>query len=374
MTNIFSTLRTLERGGVALIREAHGKKPSQFPAIFSRGDINTLLKLGRVLLGTTKSPARQRAVVSVAEANGHAWTTLAMVDKHASSVPDEHRWDVWDKLVAMTGTFAQINEAGLDLVARLAEPAPPRKASHSYSSGDDGMTRGSYCIPTDSFQEFHENFRAPVADDTGRSIREREGDALVEFLSSFRDKPQAAKPRRVLVIGATLAETVKVIQGKGGHLKFGCTDGTIMTGAQLFNALPEMEILGGLFHKEVGPTALMRFERNANFTQRVLMGAESMTCARPGCGQPADRCQPHHIVAYKNGGLTNSSNIAPLCARCNGRNDDDPEIKLHGRIERIDGIPQFVGPWPGAKPQVNTHPRALLGLMHKLKDTTPIAF
>lgn len=374
MTTIFSTLRTLERSGVALIREAHGTKPHRFPAMFSRGDVNQLLRLGRVLFGTTSAPARQRAVVSVAEAHEHAWTTLALINKHASNVALEHRWDVWDELVAMTGTFAQINEAGLALVARLKEPAPPRVASHSYTSGTDGMTRGTYCIPTDSFQDFHENFRSPVADDSGRNIREREGDALVEFLGSFRDKPQAAKPHRVLVIGATLAETVKVIQGKGGHLKFGCTDGTIMTGAQLLNALPEMEILGGLFHEEVGPTVLLRFERNANFAQRILMAVESMTCARPGCGQPADRCQPHHIIAWKNGGPTNSSNIAPLCARCNGRNDDDPETKLHGRIERINGIPQFVGPWLGAQPQVNTHPRALLGLMHKLKNTTPIAF
>lgn len=374
MTTLFSRLRALERCGVELIREAHGTKPHQFPAIFSRGDVDTLIALARVLMGPTTAPARQRAVVTAAEANEHAWTTLAMIHKHAKRVPKTHQWDVWEKLVAMAGTYADIDAAGTTMVKEFAEPAPPRVPTHSYSSGDDGMTRGTYCIPTDRFHVFHENFRSPIADDSGRNIRRREGDALVEFLDSLGNAPQATKPRRVLVIGATLAESVKVLTGEGGHLKFGCSDGTIMTGAQLLNALPELDIFGGLFHPVKGPVSLNRLERSANFTQRVLMAAESVTCVRPGCGQPVDRCQPHHITAWKNGGPTNSSNIAPLCRRCNGRNDDTPGVKLHGRIERIDGIPQFVGPWPGAKPQMNTHPRAMLGLMHKLQGERPIAY
>lgn len=372
--DIMSTLRTIDRQGIALIRQAHGLPRHRFPKIFSTGDIKTLTQLGKVLFGRTKFTARQRVVVELAETNQHAWTTLAIINKHARTLPNEKdRWRVWNQLVSMTASEKEINAAGKKLVQELAEPAPPRAISHTFTSGPDGMTRGTYVIPTDQFHATRAQYQDNV--DKEKTFREGEGEAFLKFLqgqSAVDDTedggPTRKTPRTILVITASISAATKVIKGKGNHLTFGCSDGTVITGQQLLNQLEFCEIMAGLFHETLGPIELHRFSRFANEPMRILATAETMCCATPGCGMPAERTQIHHIVAWKNGGETNQSNTTLLCARCNGRNDDDPDKPLHGRIIRHNGKPMKLGTWKGAQPQINTHPRAMYGAMHILKE------
>lgn len=365
--NIMNTLRTIDRLGVALIREAHELPKNRFPKILSNGDIRTLKQLGNVLFGSTRFTARQRRSREQAETNHHPWTTLAMINKHARNVPaGQAFWDVWEQLTAMTGSYTDINEAGLKLVAKLAEPAPPRAVTHTFTSGDDGMTRGTYVIPTDQFQQTRAQYQDSV--DKEKNFREGEGEAFLKFLSGQAavDAPERKKQRTYLVIVASVSAMTKVLQGEGDGLTFGCSDGTTITDKQLLNKLPICDILGGLFHEELGPLVLRRFQRGANFAQKIMAIAEAMCCATPGCGMPAERTQVHHIDAWKNGGESNQQNFTLQCARCNGRNDDDPDKPLNGRIIRHNGKPMWQGPWPGATPQINTHPRALKGAIHIL--------
>lgn len=367
--NIMSVLRTIDRQGIALIRQTHGLPAHRFPKIFSTGDIKSLKQLGNVLFGRTKFTARQRAVVEAAETNKHAWTTLAIIHKHARTLGNEEkRWSVWSSLVNMTGSDKEIEEAAKRLVGKLSDPAPPRAVSHTFTSGTDGMTRGTYIIPTDQFHATRAQYKDNV--DKNKPFREGEGEAFLEFLQGQNaiDDSQATRksPRTTLVITASISAATKVVKGKGDHLTFGCSDGTIITGQQLLNQLEFCEIMAGLFHERLGPIELHRFSRFANEPMRILATAETMCCATPGCGMPAERSQIHHITAWKNGGETNQQNITLLCGRCNGRNDDDPDHPVNGRIIRHNGKPMKLGTWKGAQPQINTHPRAMYGAMHIL--------
>lgn len=91
-------------------------------------------------------------------------------------------------------------------------------------------------------------------------------------------------------------------------------------------------------HPEEGPVNLYRTARVANDKQRIMAAAENPRCAWPGCNQPADLSQVHHLKAWSNGGETNMKNLVMCCAYHNGVNDDDPNAPpRRGRLERVGG-------------------------------------
>lgn len=56
-----------------------------------------------------------------------------------------------------------------------------------------------------------------------------------------------------------------------------------------------------------------RVRRLATHAQRVALRAMYATCAVPDCDVPFDRCQPHHLHGWGDGGSTNLDSLAPLC-------------------------------------------------------------
>jgi hypothetical protein len=62
------------------------------------------------------------------------------------------------------------------------------------------------------------------------------------------------------------------------------------------------------------PLALGRARRRASAYQWAALIARDRGCIR--CGRAPRFCQAHHILHWKNGGLTDVSNLALLCARC----------------------------------------------------------
>lgn len=59
---------------------------------------------------------------------------------------------------------------------------------------------------------------------------------------------------------------------------------------------------------------LGREQRLANRAQRRALRAMYRTCQGGSCRVPFDRCQIHHIVPFETGGLTDLSNLLPLCS------------------------------------------------------------
>ena len=82
-------------------------------------------------------------------------------------------------------------------------------------------------------------------------------------------------------------------------------------------------------------TGLVKVHRRfATPPQRLAAIIENLVCAWPSCDIPASKCQIHHIKAHKHGGQTTGVNLAPLCKKHNGMNDDNPGQHVNGRIEK----------------------------------------
>ncbi len=64
-----------------------------------------------------------------------------------------------------------------------------------------------------------------------------------------------------------------------------------------------------------GNMNLGRTKRHASRDQRRALRALYPTCAIPGCGTHFDRCKMHHIIWWSKGGLTDLSNLLPVCVR-----------------------------------------------------------
>ena len=62
------------------------------------------------------------------------------------------------------------------------------------------------------------------------------------------------------------------------------------------------------------PLALGRTARRASAGQWAALIARDRGCIR--CGRIPRYCHAHHIIHWKNGGLTDLSNLALLCSRC----------------------------------------------------------
>ncbi|WP_240917565.1 HNH endonuclease signature motif containing protein [Phycicoccus sp. HDW14] len=70
-------------------------------------------------------------------------------------------------------------------------------------------------------------------------------------------------------------------------------------------------LLGG--HGE--PLALSRAQRLFSRGQRRHLGLRDRGCTFPGCTAPASWCEAHHVIHWADGGATDVTNAALLCAR-----------------------------------------------------------
>lgn len=55
--------------------------------------------------------------------------------------------------------------------------------------------------------------------------------------------------------------------------------------------------------------------RSANREQRRALRAMYRTCGIPSCTVPFERCEMHHVTAWKSAGLTDLDNLLPVCSR-----------------------------------------------------------
>ena len=86
--------------------------------------------------------------------------------------------------------------------------------------------------------------------------------------------------------------------------------------------------------------------------QRRAITARDGGCVIPGCRVPASGCQVHHVIPWRDGGPTSTSNGALLCWWHHFGIDTGP-----WRIRMIDGIPHIRGPGhPEWEPAVRAGP------------------
>ena len=97
-----------------------------------------------------------------------------------------------------------------------------------------------------------------------------------------------------------------------------------------------------------------RTKRIASESQTLALIARDQGCAFPGCTDPPEWSERHHIIRWEHGGHTN---VDCMCLLCDFHHDhlDNGGWKIVMR----DGVPEFIPPkWidPAQKPQRNVRP------------------
>lgn len=130
--------------------------------------------------------------------------------------------------------------------------------------------------------------------------------------------------------------------------------------------LPELVALGAhkyawlaLLDDTTGrPLDLGRSRRTADLWQRILLLASETVCTYPGCEQPADMCQTHHIDAWLFGGATDMGNCTLRCPEHHRENDDADAGHASGRATHPRETGRVGHVKPGRDPEFNDSPVA----------------
>ncbi len=155
--------------------------------------------------------------------------------------------------------------------------------------------------------------------DISKSITDLESAREVIFGSG-----SASETVRISHVVLNAGELEAISRGRGQDLVLRATDGSTMTGAEFVEkTLKEMGYVT-IATREAGPLEVYRAARFANDKQRMAARALYPACAWPGCNIPAELSQYHHVMAFLDGGPTNSDNLVPLCPSHNGANNDHP--------------------------------------------------
>ncbi|MFD5867808.1 HNH endonuclease signature motif containing protein [Corynebacterium sp. NPDC060344] len=106
------------------------------------------------------------------------------------------------------------------------------------------------------------------------------------------------------------------------------------------------------------PLDLGRSRRTADLWQRILLMASETVCTFPGCEQPADACETHHIDAWLFGGGTDIGNCTLRCPEHHRENDDADSGDVSGRATHPRETGKVGHVKPGETPEFNDSPAA----------------
>lgn len=295
----------------------------------------TLLTLADALFAPTSFSRLQRQAVNAARERAHPLPTLEVIERYAARAKTKR--DAWRLRVELCRTAADTEE--MEKLARkklreLNPPAPPRPGVRIRRRKDAPWTlaiTGPSSLIADLESSLDED--APL-------------DSVAELFSPSGAAP-ATRPTITTNAIITLDELDRIIDGDGEEITIRLTNGARLTGAELVSRTLAERGLITLVHPYEGAVNLYRTERMASEKQRLMAAAENPVCPWPACNYPADKCQVHHLQAWRHGGETNMSNLATCCPYHNGVNDDDPNApSVRGRLVRRRGRVVWQPPWP----------------------------
>jgi hypothetical protein len=136
--------------------------------------------------------------------------------------------------------------------------------------------------------------------------------------------------------------------------------GNLLTPAEALRLAGQAQLIPVITSKTGGVLAYGRTRRVASEGQRYALIARDRGCTAPGCDQPPEHCEAHHITPWNNGGPTDLHNLALACYY-----HHDNHEKLGWTIVMQNGHPWWIPPpWidPHQVPIQNTmhHPDRLL--------------
>lgn len=345
----------LGAAGLALVEQVSGCDAATLAdAGATPAQAASLLHLWQVYFGDTAFTRKQRV------ARGHAESLtlggLENIERWVTSVRGEQeRWDFRIELAALPS--GEVDDVAR---ARLCDLVPPRgpepgvritrrpHGPHTLSITDDGLAIADLqAMLRGRNEDLLEAARGLVGPVT--SVQAASASVDVEEGSSV-PVPLGPGARVATNVIVTLDELVEIAataddpEGGNDEVVLRMTSGAVMTGSQLVSRVLEDYGLVTLIHPLKGPVNAYRTQRFANEKQRVMLKAESPTCAWVGCNAPADEAQFHHCRDFAQGGNTNVEEMTVACRYHNGING----LPGRGRLARVNGKPAWVPPWADA--------------------------
>jgi hypothetical protein len=185
-----------------------------------------------------------------------------------------------------------------------------------------------------------------------RTAAQRRHDALVVvFKQALRagELPQSGGvPATVLITSDRRSDQLSCGQGLAET-----STGQQLTIAEALRLAGQAE-LALLFADATGrPLNLYRSRRIGSPSQTLALIARDKGCTFPGCTMPPAWTEKHHVVPWRNGGLTNLDNLVLVCDY-----HHDHHLREGWRIEMRRGLPHWLPPaWkdPEQKPIRNHH-------------------
>ena len=344
--DIFQVLSQFAANGVAVMRLCHERSAYDIAGLgFSLSEVKTWKRTAKAFMGPADSPRVQRETVAAAERAGLSIARLTMINRYAARLTARGQaWKLRAELIAMAGSYEEVNAYATARVAEILGPTP-KEAGMRFGRSKDGMRTVTVTDDQRRITDFEKTLdavsevRASNADPESQAVAKKRSQELLDSLWEHLDSGAGlVTPAYRTVIAIGLEDCVKVLRGEGDDVIIGLSDGTTMTGAEMLSALISeqlgSDIFAGLFHPAYGPVNLYE-TRFASAKQRILATAENLVCPWPDCSVPSDRGQVHHIHPHNLGGHTKPTNLAMLCKYHNGANDDNPNAPpRNGHIHR----------------------------------------
>lgn len=334
----------LRAQGLGLVAQAEGVSKSQMVAWGATPDeADSMLGLWSVYFGQTPFTGLQRR----AAASPLSLPDLLRVEKHVAKVKKQR-----DKWVLRAQLSTSAPEDIDQLAKAFLDEHQPKKAPEMGFRSRRLADRDRFVFDTDKL--LGARLRAVLGAKRG-SLEELE-EALDKAAGA--GLPEAVVKLNLIVPLDADLRLVHTDAQDGREAVFRTVEGATLTGAQVLNAKFEESGRVLAVHPAEGKINLYDTERFANPKQFMAAALMNPTCSWPGCYAPAVECQVNHVVAVKNGGLTNMNNLVMACGYHNGVNDDDRcgftrrGKKLRGYLDILDGVGCRIA-YPGASAQFN---------------------
>ncbi len=278
------------------------------------GQGQAMLKTARALATASRPPPKPFKKVQI------SYPHAAAITRAARKLPADRLPAAEPVLleIAAAGSAAMVR-AAIDRMAELLEPEHHDQQdqdlrAHRYlnvSATLDGWWAVDGHLPPEIGQRLNaalEEFAAPADPTDTRTAPQRRADAIAEIADAAVD-------------GQTTGITAVTITADAEHLNgIGATfdDTGMPVGLSTYDLAVCQTRLTLVISEHTAirwsPLAVGRLNRFATPAQRAALHHRDGGCIYRGCTRPARRCHAHHIVDWRDGGLTDLSNLVLLCA------------------------------------------------------------
>lgn len=199
-----------------------------------------------------------------------------------------------------------------------------------------------------------------------RSLPQRRADALMAMFEKWAEEGDAAASGRTrglasLVIAMSAKDLTQVPEGSSARWLPTNTNAKLSPLDVLRLGLAQHD-LGVVVEPKTGRALdSAKVKRHASVQQKLMLVAEQLCCAYPGCNQSACESDVHHVLAWARGGRTDIENLTLLCRHHHRMNRDQRDGGLGMGHAEVDPVTGRVG-WREARARADADDTEALAL------------